>query len=256
MAPSGKAVGTAVVGTCTVIGTVFAGMQVFGWGATSGTGPTTTITESPQSRVPSETQTSNQPPPTSTSDAEAVSVGQCLLGDRLSPCDDAHDGQVVRIGGACDTGAFVSFAGGDPMREIIGAAVTMRALELSGVRVCAVRMASPQSISAQGILATSKGDFARRCFHDFMRQEVGCDVPHTREAVGVRPSGVTYSLDCQAAATGYLGIEFQRFANDLALERSVSSLGTTCWVKARGYNVLTESIRSVGAKSLPLRAVS
>jgi hypothetical protein len=85
---------------------------------------------------------------------------------------------------------------------------------------------------------------------------VGCDVPHTREAVAVRTAGGTSDISCQTAATAYLGIDFQRFSTELTLERSVSSLGTTCWVKARGHNVLTESVRSVGTRSLPLRAMS
>jgi hypothetical protein len=243
-----------VVGACTVLGTVFAGMQVFGTEPSTPTPPAVAIGEGAPAQQPVGQE--GGPAKADTATGQPVAVGQCLLEDSPSACDDGHNGQVVSLGGTCDMGAFVRFAGGDPAREVIASSVSLRPSAASGTTVCAVRMTSPQWVSAQGILTTRRGDFARRCFHDTPREEVGCDVPHTREAVAVRTAGGTSDINCQAAATAYLGIDFQRFSAELTLERSMSSLGTTCWVKARGHNVLTESVRSVGTRSLPLRAMS
>jgi hypothetical protein len=58
-------------------------------------------------------------------------------------------------------------------------------------------------------------------------------------------------LACADRANAYLGTTFDRHADDLELLRD----GKRCYLKARGENLLLESLRRLGSGALPVEAV-
>jgi hypothetical protein len=79
--------------------------------------------------------------------------------------------------------------------------------------------------------------------------EISCSEPHSAEVI-FEQSDPSEALDCESRANGYLDRPFSQYAADLRLLES----GSTCVIEARGDNVLTASLRRLGANALPLEA--
>ncbi|WP_347352156.1 hypothetical protein [Intrasporangium sp.] len=245
-----KAVGGFVVGLAAVAGAVFAGMQVFAPPSSSHEPPAEPAT-SLSVTLPVGPTTSSRGAPWPRNSTAVFDAGTCLDGDTPIACDRPHNREVIAVQGDCDPTRLIRFAGGDPSTEVLRAAFSTS--QIPGTEVCVAQLDGNRSGSLAKILATRAGDFARLCFQDVPQTVVGCDQPHTREAVLVRAPTDTRAINCLQAASRYVDTDFSRFTADLEVSQETGPTGaTTCWIQARGNNHLTQSIRSIRTGALPL----
>jgi hypothetical protein len=225
-----------------------------------GGGPVSETTANP-APAPSTTTPGVRPEPSVTPTPVSIGVGTCLTED-LAPvdCGALHRFEVMTTDdAACTTPTVIDYMGGRTGTDVVLASAELVQPSTGGEEVCAVRGAGgPTSESAADALQRGAGSRWRWCIDTRSGRDVPCDVPHQAEYVGVDVPAPDVEA-CQAAAERYLEASFDRVADRLQL--SLSPVGSTpslrppCVVVARGSAVLTDSIRGVGARALPLEQV-
>lgn len=154
---------------------------------------------------------------------------------------------------------MIGYLGGNPDLDVLRAHVVTGADPS-----CLVTTAdnTDLTLSIKGILDVSRGsagDSFRLCRDDrTTATDVGCNVPHTGEYVGVPAGTVPDQLGCEAAAKNYLNVSVNEVSDRLA----VTPLPTSnpddgrprCVITVRGNQTLTGSIRNVRTNALPLAA--
>jgi hypothetical protein len=186
-------------------------------------------------------------------------TGTCLDGSMASvPCTAIHRFEVVaQAGSSCDVATAMAYLGGNKDLDVLRADVE----QMDGA--CLVSgMDDPDRTSAiEGIFAAPPpaADPFRLCRDDRVAAtEVSCDVPHTGEIVGVPAGSVPDQAGCEAAASAYLSLSFNRVSDRL----KVVTLSTTdpndgqprCVITVRGNELLTASLRNIRTNALPMVA--
>jgi|tagenome__1003787_1003787.scaffolds.fasta_scaffold20850276_2 hypothetical protein len=180
----------------------------------------------------------------------AVTLGTCLdVEGTATACDGPHATEVFDVANDCNMDALLRYLGGIPGQDVLVSTISPTTASIGGRDICLVSGPSGTLASrSRDVLLNATGDAWRRCV-DQAQREVGCSLPHKKEVVLERaPSGE--DLDCARRADAYLESPFAQHSRDLDLEVTDGS----CVISIRGRNVLTASLRRLGAHALPMRA--
>lgn len=176
--------------------------------------------------------------------------GDCVTeaGDRVA-CDAAHWGQLLSTAAApCNLSIALGFLGGIPGTDTVIPRVKVRAIKVG----CAVTVdGAPQVASVKGVLRKSSGDALRYC-RTVDGQTVGCAQPHAEEVV--KTANSPEELDCDSAATEYMGISPTNHADAIEVRKDLLDGKRRCLVAARGDNDFGASLRRLMTDALPLVA--
>jgi hypothetical protein len=183
--------------------------------------------------------------------------GDCLADDgSLAPCTAVHRYELLGTPGEdCDADAALAHLGGRSDVDVLLVGPEQVALS-GGGQACA--LGDPEGQALTGPLADAfvRGTGARWrwCSDARSGRDVPCSEPHTAEYVGTAAPAPDL-LGCQAAAEDYLEARFARVADRLTVTVVPAQPGSqrpTCSVNARGTQVLTDTLRGIGAEALPL----
>jgi hypothetical protein len=182
-------------------------------------------------------------------------IGTCLDED-YEPinCGYPHLYQVASTATEdCDTDAL-EFLGGRPDFDALLVGAVDRGP--SHPEVCMLK--APDGVletgSWEGSLSTSAGDRWRRCRSDRAARDVPCTTQHDGEYVPVAAAGDTPASDdiCHRAAEAYMEASLRTLGDRLSVATTPEHDTVWCVISARGLNVLTGSLRSIGTNALPL----
>jgi hypothetical protein len=206
---------------------------------------------SPQSTLNAPTSsTTPEAGPHTSPPAATVSVGSCLdAGNHVTACDAAHSTEVISTMDDCNMETLLRYLGGIPSQDFLLSSISPTTASLGSGNVClATGPSGALTTRIADVLLVPAGDAWRRCV-DTAEREVACSSPHKSEFIlDHAPSGE--DVNCAGRADAYLGSPFARHSNDLELD----PLGDGCLISVRGRNVLTASLRRLGAQALPIRA--
>lgn len=183
----------------------------------------------------------------------APSPGECWSesGEAVA-CAWPHTVELVPIDAAdCTASALVRHMGGDPELDVTWVAVDVQ--DVGESQACVASSAREWSGSLAGVFTTSSADALRVCEDaQFASELVGCDEPHTLEAVGPATADRA-AADCEAAASTYTGVPADRLDTRLQiLVRETADGLARCAIAVTGGDVLTASLRSIGSQAVPL----
>lgn len=249
---------TLLVAVMTVAGAAASIWAATGGGAAQesppGGGPTGT-TPAPSTSPPAEPEPDTRDPGEEA--PPRLARGDCVT-DEASPvpCTAVHRYELVADPGEdCDVDAALAHLGGRPDVDVL--LVGPQRLTLPGDREACV-LGDPEGEVLAGPIADAfvrgAGARWRWCGDARSGRDVPCSEPHTDEYVGT-PEPAPDLAACQAAAEAYLGARFARVADRLTVTVSPAPPDLqrpTCSVSARGTQVLTDTLRGIGAKALPL----
>ncbi len=177
-------------------------------------------------------------------------VGACLdASSAIVACDGEHAAEAFSQSSECTHDALLEYLGGTPGLDVLRSNLEHESLVLNGEPLCIVRVPPDSLHSNRDVLLSRAGDVWRRC-HDQLSREVACSEPHVSETIFEQRTSREV-LACADRANAYLGTTFDRHADDLELLRD----GKRCYLKARGENLLLESLRRLGSGALPVEAV-
>lgn len=180
---------------------------------------------------------------------------------RARRCADPHRHQIITSpDGQCSVSAAVRHLGGRTDTDV--PFVELEVLEApDGSAVCALGRATGAPITrstAEALASDAHSDW-RWCHDTQMARDIPCSEPHDVEYVGIPADGddPLDAADCQAAVERYLDASFDRVADTLRIGLDVAeegaARGSPCMLATRGTAVLEGSVRSIGARALPLR---
>lgn len=192
---------------------------------------------------------------------QTLGVGDCLSAQgQVLPCSAIHRYEVIGVPGqACEQATVVGYLGGNPELDI--PRVSLSPDYDGGSCVISSADQTDWTGSVKGAFSADShnamADALRRCRDDRMAaQDVSCDQRHTGEYVGVPAGTVPGQSECVNLAAGYLNINFDRVAAELAVQALPTSDPDDgrprCVVVVRGNNDLTASLRNVRTKELPI----
>lgn len=237
--------------------------QTEGPGASLPTGtPTASVTDT--QAVPTQEPTPTSPAttpaaviapgttPESTADGTEQAVGDCLDADaRAVDCLQPHTSQVFSLSPDCQLEALRDFLGTSEL-DVIRPDVS--SLELADSSACLVALEGGEPIagSLEGSFSESRSSHANQLRHclDGDLDPVACDVPHHGEVVGTAAE----AQSCPSVAASYLGWESSGLPTGLALEAR-GSQQPECLITVKGENALTDTLRDIGRRSLPIAAL-
>ena len=213
--------------------------------------PTLTSSGSTASSTETEDVPSNGNSPVSEGAAH-LQPGTCggLEGEKFAtvPCDAPHSAEVIPASTGCDVEDFARYAGGNPQVDVLRQDI--RVLQKDGA--CFAEVPGPDLRQGfQDILRHESGTQLRECVDERSGEMVSCGENHTGEVVFREDPAHPSDLRCEERAEEYLGTLLQRHYREL---RIVSTEGSPrrCVVEVRGANSLTDSLRSLGSKAVPI----
>ena len=185
--------------------------------------------------------------------AERVEIGSCVADGGLTPCRRAHDAEVIGLSGACDPTTLIGFLGGSVSVDVLSPDVRVAPAPLGGRSACLAQFPAPRTDSAQGAFARSDHGSWRWCRDTKRRQvTVPCQQPHDAEVVASTAARSPATPDCRAAAENFADSNWSELEATLLTRVLEEKQLTLCLVEARGANVLTDSIRGIGTRTLPV----
>ena len=245
-----------IVGIAAGVVSLLGGVLAIVWHYSS-TGNTSPASESTGGVLASRTLGSR-----SGSEVSPVSIGACLSGSGIAvPCDAVHRFEVAsEAGSPCMNSALISYLGGDPALDVILVNAETHVVS-PNASACVLSSVDnhDRTGSVKDVLTTPDGDQWRRCIDDrLQRKDVPCSVPHTGEYVGFSAGSAPNVAACEIAAEKYMATTMPQVSGQL----DISALRTVnvnddlprCLISVRGDNVLTSSLRRIGANALPLEA--
>jgi len=179
-----------------------------------------------------------------------LNEGVCLSAGHATDCDNEHDAEVIGAAAACDDAAIYGYLGGSWRSDVLRRDIVPVAGHIDGQAVCLLRMGEPAVGSAKNVLKGSEHGAWRWCLDTKDRQlDVSCTKPHDAEIISREAST---STSCPLAAAAYIGATWASLDPDISARTYRSGDVRGCLVEARGRRVLTASVRSLGATTLPL----
>ena len=110
--------------------------------------------------------------------------------------------------------------------------------------------------SAKDVLQSGTGAEWRRCFDRAKGKNVSCSTVHTGEYVATGNSKRATDADCLVAATTYLDQLPGNLVEDLIVRPINVKSGhpdpARCIIDARGNHRLTDSVRNLGSRPVPV----
>ena len=193
----------------------------------------------------------------SASDVDRPSVGDCLTVETaVVNCSEPHALEIVGDRNIpCDHDTLVRYLGGVGGVDVLDVNPSSGTVGITAGRcVVALPDGAPNAVSARDALRRGRsGDVWRRCVDTAIDDDrVACSLPHTGEYIGLVPG----SINCEEAFEAYTQLPFAQVSDRLSLARvqpsGVSS--QSCRVSVLGHNVLTESLRDLRTRALPVEA--
>lgn len=208
--------------------------------------------------VTAQPQPTQDTPASQPTGAATITAGTCVdTGHSIVPCTSAHRYEVIGSHGSCTRHAAVAFLGGRVELDV--ALVTPVVTLVDGDKACVISdPRQPAFGSARGVMWTQDGGRWRRCLDARITNEVvACTVPHTGEFFDADGNRAPDATACSAAAQVYMGVSLDRVSSRLSVA-VIPALQPDdephCLVRVLGNDVLTDTVRSIGVRALPLRA--
>jgi len=180
-------------------------------------------------------------------------VGECLAADdQVTDCLAPHASQVVSSTAACDEAVVSQFLGLSE-RDVLRPDLTPTALpEGSGCRLLLAE-GSQLTGSLQAAFKEPRSPVAAQARHcvDIDLRPVSCADPHHGEVVGETDD----TAHCISVATDFLGRSASSLPNNLALAARTGQ-SVECIVSVKGANTLTQTLRDIGQRALPIEPTS
>jgi hypothetical protein len=239
-----------LVGLATIAGSLLAAYGIVHNRAGSGPGPSTPAVSE---RSPS--------PGLGASPASAT-IGACLDSRRAAvPCTSAHRYEVVAAPApTCAAADAIQYLGGHPARDMLLAAPVTLSLPGQGT-VCAIAGPNDETTyaTARGALGGEGSARWRRCLDERVADDaVPCSRPHTGEFIGANGVVAPDAAQCRAAAEVYMGLTLDRVSDRLAVAvvktQRVNDGRPRCFIRVLGNDLLTDTLRAIGARALPIVA--
>lgn len=187
----------------------------------------------------------------------SLSPGVCL-DDQGNPRDCALP-YVAQIYAhpPCDYSQMVAFLGGNPDVEVLLPEVAPEQVEIHGHAYCVVPTSLPGGSMANALQHNS-GDRLRHCRDERTRETVPCSGEHTAEYVYIAQGANTAIAEtfCEDRAGDYLDVAYSLHAARLTLTVESNEGSAACLISVRGGGVLTDSVRNISHRSLPIRTGS
>lgn len=196
---------------------------------------------------------------TGAADTSEVHVGDCLADDGgLVSCQVGHRQEVIGTGTDaqdCTTSHLTRYLGGRPDVDVLNDRISAVAAATDGAPLCLAVVAAPavEGSAADTLGLRRIGDVWRRCHDATTDAEVACSVPHTGEFVSWADNGAgSSSALCEDRVRVYTDTPYQSLAGDLAVSLVRTDAGQGCRLDLRSPGQLSESLRGLGARALPL----
>lgn len=213
------------------------------------TSPTTTPTEAASTldSAPSNTEPGN--PELGNTE---LALGDCLDSDgRGVDCLQPHLSQVFSLSTACEPALFRDYLGASEL-DVVRSDANLQ--PWGDGQACTVSLESGAAITGSlvGSFAESRSDTARQLRHclDTNLDAVACEVPHYGEVVGTAAE----AQSCAGVAASYLGWDASGLPNGLEL-RARGNQQPECLITVKGDNALTDTLRDIGRRALPIAAL-
>lgn len=187
-----------------------------------------------------------------TADEAQFAVGDCLDSQTdVVDCMHPHASQVFSLSSDCELSPLSDFLGTSEA-DSIRPDISHQKLGDSTACVVALESDEPITGSLEGSFAEARSAIASQLRHCLDRDlaPTGCDVKHHGEVVGFAPD----SQSCPGVAASYLGWEGSGLPSGLALAAR-GSQPQECLITIKGDNTLTDTLRDIGRRSLPIAAL-
>ena len=188
----------------------------------------------------------------------ALGAGICLDGALGAvDCSARHQYEVVGPGGdACTPDAVVTHLGGEVTLDVV--ILEARSVEAAGDQVCVAAVNNRELVSPLHEALRQAGSAQwRRCLDTRLSpRDVPCNEDHTAEYVGAGASSQE-TTDCVPTVEQYMGVTLSRVNDRLKVDTVRLDLdgqaSQRCLISVLGSAVLTDSVRSIEARALPLK---
>jgi hypothetical protein len=191
--------------------------------------------------------------------AGVAGVGDCVDEARVVPCTSGHQYEVVAASGSCTATVAMAYLGGDPLRDVLLRAPST--LVVAGRSLCVVQTpgaATTFSPAKDALRGPASGRW-RRCVDErFANEVLACSSRHTVELIGSGGPVAPDAAQCRTAAEAYMGVALDRVSDRLAVAAipttNVDDGSPRCLVRVLGHSLLTDTVRGIGVRALPVVA--
>jgi len=186
------------------------------------------------------------------SSASAVAggaAGACLYRGTAVDCADPHDAESIGPAANCTSTRLVSHLGGTPSIDVTAPDARVAVATVGGRSVCAITRAQAWTGEARGALADARSAGWRWCTDTKKTQAtVPCNQPHDAEIVALSDT----APNCIDAARTYTGTTWADLEADLTVRPFRRDARHGCLLETRGVAKLTDTVRALGTRALPL----
>jgi hypothetical protein len=207
-------------------------------GASTGAGTGSTTQPSPTSSAPTG--------PTSPAGVKCWTSAKAVV-----DCQETHRYEEIPQVPSCDQGVVTGFLGGLATVDVLVA----HPASMPGSS-CVLDAGHELRGSAKDALQSGTAAVWRRCSDRAVGKNVPCSTVHTGEYVATGKSSRATDPDCLVAAAAYLDQLPGNLVEDLTVRAINVKSGlpdpARCIIEARGNHRLTDSVRSLGSRPVPV----
>lgn len=174
----------------------------------------------------------------------SLSIGSCLTGETLTPCDTLHDREVIGLEGGCTLELAYDYVEGNPDYDFFAPEVNAESMG----DLCILRTPTRDS-SVAGAWSDTTGhlDSLRLCFAGEQASElyVNCSENHVGEIVHQQSSQDNSQLNCESRAEKYTGQKRKFWQNDLKVSQQKNDGKLYCVLETRASKFLKTQLRDI-----------